>query len=67
MNADKVIIECPRCSKSIMDKRRDTDYHDTHKILLICSDCDDGDFHAEHHFDVNGKEIVRDPMLEPEA
>lgn len=62
--ADIVTISCPKCTRTMTDKRRDRDYHDTHRIELICPDCDDGDFHLEHHFDANGDEITRDPMLE---
>lgn len=62
--ADKVKLKCPKCGRQGEDERRDTDYHDSALVEIICPDCDDGDFHSEHHFDADGKEIIRDPMKE---
>lgn len=64
MANDAVTLLCPKCKKTGADKRRDTDYHDTHTVEIVCPDCDDGDFYMERHFDGGGKEIIRDPMLE---
>lgn len=63
----EITIRCPKCKKTMTDKRRDTDYHDTHTVEIVCPDCDDGDFHSELHFDASGKTIVRDPSKEPTA
>ncbi len=59
--ANIVTLECPKCGRRKQDERRDTDYHDTALVRLICPDCDDGDFHEEQHFDASGNHINRDP------
>lgn len=62
--ADTIVLRCPRCKIESKDLRRDTDYHDTHTVEIVCPSCDDGDFHEEVHLDATGKHITRDPDKE---
>lgn len=65
--ADTITLECPKCRRRQQDDRRDTDYHDTALVRIICPTCDDGDFHEEVHFDAAGNHINRDPKEEADG
>ena len=53
-----ITLVCPSCRKrERSDRVRLLDPPNAATLMLICFDCDDGDFHAPVYLDKDGEEI----------
>ena len=50
-------IECPKCEKSQECVADETDPEGTAKVVVMCPECNAGDFDTPTYFDASGKEL----------
>ena len=53
----QIQLRCPKCSKTMMGDRRYGDPLQAMEVVIICPDCDDGDFHSPVYLAASGREI----------
>lgn len=63
----QIALRCPSCNKRAYDERRDGDPVQAMEAVIICPDCDDGDFHEMRFLTAAGKELLPDPALKTAA
>jgi hypothetical protein len=53
-----VTLECPKCKRTMPGcAKEDTDPPSAARVVIICNNCDDGDFHEPAFFDAEGREV----------
>lgn len=55
-----VVLACPRCARSDIVARPPDIPAKVIRCVIICPDCDDGDFHFETWFAHDGREVLPD-------
>jgi hypothetical protein len=54
-----VTLECKKCKKKKRVESDPTDPKGTARVLMLCPDCNPGDFDVLYYFDAAGKEITQ--------
>jgi len=57
----QIALRCPKCNKRGYDARREGDPMRAMEIVIICINCDDGDFHEPRFVTASGKEVSVEP------
>lgn len=60
MGAKSIRLRCSVCGSEETTNRMQSDPEKAALMVLICPDCDDGDFHSASYFDADGKEVAFD-------
>lgn len=50
-------LRCPKCNATAMAKRFKGDPDRAMEKVIICLECDDGDFHSPTYLSASGREI----------
>lgn len=56
--AGQIQLRCPKCSKTMMGDRRPEDPKQAMECVIICPDCDDGDFHTPTYLTASGRDVT---------
>lgn len=59
-SVDRIVLHCPACESREVTTRSKDDPERATVMVIICPDCDDGDFYAPVYFDDEGKELKFD-------
>lgn len=54
----KIQIRCPKCSKTATIDRQPHDPVQAMEVVIICYDCDDGDFHSPVYLAASGRDVT---------
>lgn len=56
--AGQIQLRCPKCSKTMMADRQADDPAQAMEIVIICPNCDDGDFHSPVYLAASGRDVT---------
>jgi len=51
INEEDIIIRCPKCKRTLLEKKWPKDSKEAKFCESLCPKCDDGDFHTEVFYD----------------
>lgn len=54
----QIQVRCPECSKAMQADRLPGDPAQAMEVVIICPDCDDGDFHEPIYLAASGRDVT---------
>lgn len=57
---DRIVLHCPDCEGREVTSRSPGDPDRATVMVIICPECDDGDFHSPIYLDDEGNEVMFD-------